>query len=119
MKMFDDVMDFITMNEVARWAIRWLILFAIIMAVLASAGLASADQQSCVSRDAILNHLARNYDEAPVAVGVTNGNTVIELLTTKDGATWTLMVSHPNGMSCPLASGENWRSLKMAIEPTI
>ncbi len=119
MKMFDDFMDFITMNAVMQWVIRSIAIFAIIMAVLASAGLASAAQQSCVSRDVILNHLARNYDEAPVAIGVTNGNTVIELLTTSNGATWTLIVSHPNGISCPLASGENWRPLEKAIEPTI
>ncbi len=69
----------------------------------------SLSQSPCGSREAILEHLARNYDEAPVAVGLTAGGGMIELLTDPSGASWTLIVTSPRGRSCLVTAGEAWR----------
>ncbi len=66
---------------------------------------------SCVPRDDALAHLAQKYREAPVAAGVTNKGGLVEVLTTGDGSTWTIILSLPNGVSCLVASGEDWRAL--------
>ena len=60
----------------------------------------------------MLAHLAQKYGEAPVAIGVTSGGGLVEILTSGDGATWTIIVSGPNGTSCMVAAGEGWRTLK-------
>lgn len=73
-------------------------------------------QVGCAPRDKVLSHLAKKYGEAPVAVGVTNQGGLVEVLTTADGDTWTIIVTLPDGMSCMVAAGEGWRNLKWAIE---
>ncbi len=73
-------------------------------------------QQVCGTRDTVLDHLARQYQEAPVAGGVTSRGALVELLTTADGNTWTIIVSTPDGMSCFVAVGEGWRT-KEPVEP--
>jgi hypothetical protein len=47
-----------------------------------------------------------------VAVGLSTSGSLIEILTSDNGGTWTIMVSRPNGSSCLVASGEGWEELK-------
>ncbi len=61
-------------------------------------------------RTDVLGHLAKKYGEAPVAIGVTDKGGLVEVLTTGDGNTWTIIVSMPNGTSCMVAAGEGWRT---------
>ena len=68
--------------------------------------------QQCDQRTKVLGHLAHKYKEAPVAVGVTSSGGLVEILTTNDGETWTIILSTPNGTSCLVAAGEGWRSLQ-------
>ncbi len=72
---------------------------------------------ACGARDGLLNQLAQKYGEVPVAIGVTGGvggGALIELLTAKDGLTWTIILTSPQGLSCLIASGEGWRPLAPA-----
>ena len=66
---------------------------------------------ACSPRTDVVGHLAKKYGEAPVALGVTNKGGLVEVLTTGDGNTWTIIVSMPNGTSCMVAAGEGWRSM--------
>ncbi len=49
-------------------------------------------QMFCKDRASIVDHLATKFDEAPVAVGIAANGTALEVLTTEDGKTWTIMV---------------------------
>ncbi len=72
---------------------------------------------NCRARDGLLSQLEKKYGEVPVAIGVTSGvagGALVELLTAKDGLTWTLILTTPKGLSCLIASGEGWRSLAPA-----
>ncbi len=73
---------------------------------------AQSQPQQCDQRTKVLGHLAHKYKEAPVAVGVTSSGSLVEILTTNDGETWTIILSTPNGTSCLVAAGEGWRSLQ-------
>ena len=64
----------------------------------------------CRARDSLLTQLEQKYGEVPVAIGVAGGS-LVELLSTEDGATWTIILTSPKGMSCLIASGEGWRGL--------
>ena len=110
MKMFDDFMDFLAMNILGRWLVRAVVISAVAMAVLTSVGIAQAAPQ-CDQRARALDHLAQKYKEAPVAIGVTSSGGIVEVLTTSDGATWTIIISYPTGTSCLVVAGENWRLL--------
>ena len=77
---------------------------------------AYAQQPNCDARDKALAFLAQKYQEAPVAMGVTTTGGLIEVVTSKDGSTWTLLVTAPNGQSCLVAAGEAWRTVKAKIE---
>ncbi len=81
---------------------------------------AAMGQALCGDREVILNLLAQKYGETPVAIGITNKGGLIEVLSTKDGATWTIVVSAPRGTSCVLAAGEEWRDLKgINLDPKV
>lgn len=77
---------------------------------------ALAQQYDCNDRKSALKHLADKYRETPVAAGVTNGGGLVEVLTSKDGQTWTIIVSTPDGLTCFVAAGEGWRAFKRATE---
>jgi len=83
---------------------------------------AQAQRQQCDERTKVLGHLAKKYQEAPVAIGVTSAGGLVEVLSTGDGNTWTIIVSNPNGVSCLLAAGEGWRAIqfdKSARDPRV
>jgi hypothetical protein len=69
----------------------------------------------CDQRASIIGSLGAKYREAPVAIGVTSTGGIVEVLTTSDGATWSIIVSNPNGTSCLIAAGEGWRALRFNI----
>lgn len=65
---------------------------------------------SCAPRGYMLKQLADKYREAPIAVGVTHNGGLIEVLSNAEGKTWSIIITSPQGMSCPVAAGEGWRS---------
>ena len=66
----------------------------------------------CGSRPDLLKELSKRYSEEPVAVGLSSNGSLIEVLTSDSGSTWTIMISQPNGSSCLIAAGEGWEELK-------
>lgn len=84
------------------------------LAVAAALTSSSAIAQTipCVPRDAVLEQLAR-YGEAPIGAGLVDRPppVVLELLTSADGASWTLLATMPGGTSCVIATGRQWKSL--------
>ena len=99
-----------------------LILFSFYTAVVLTPFPAIAQTQQCDQRTKVIGHLARKYQEVPVAIGVTTSGGIVEVLTTGDGSTWTIILSSPNGTSCLVAAGEGWRNLehdKLQQDPVI
>ncbi len=85
-------------------------------AVLLAWPAAAAPQ--CNQRDSVLSMLRSKYQEQPVAVGVTNNGGLVEVLSTGDGNTWSIIITSPQGMSCLVAAGEGWRSIeRIAMDP--
>ena len=70
---------------------------------------AHAESIQCYPRDKILTGLNK-AGEAVVARGLLRSGEMIELLTTRDGGTWTLLVTPPSltGKSCPMTTGFSW-----------
>ncbi len=92
---------------------RRLVVIVAAVALLASAAIVSvpADAQTLSRpRADVLKILGETYAEAPVEMGLTRAGNVIELFASNDGATWSLVVTTPDGLSRIVASGENWLS---------
>lgn len=87
----------------------------------ASAAPAHAQATACVKRTDLIQHLANKYQEAPAAVGLADNGALLEVFASKSGETWTVMVTMPNGISCMVATGEQWQDLPRVAqleEPT-
>ncbi len=99
--------------------VSWILAASFAAAALLGPVGAHAQTQSqallCDQRASIIDRMAEKYREAPVAIGVTSTGSIVEVLTTGDGTTWTIIVSNPNGTSCLIAVGEGWRALRFNI----
>ncbi len=95
------------MKPVAKRIMYSMMLFAVAAFLVSSMAMA---QVYCGQRDKIVELLAVKYKEAPIATGVSSNGSLIEVLSTHDGDTWTLIVTSPDGSSCLIASGQGWRA---------
>lgn len=87
--------------------------YVMLVATLAAQPAAQPIESICAERDALTTSLSREYSEAPKAVGLANNGNVVELLTSRDGRTWTLLMTRPDGTSCVVAAGEAWDQLPL------
>ncbi len=104
------------------WILATTIAAATILGPMGTRAQTQVQAQQCDQRAKVLGHLAQKYKEAPIAVGVTSSGGIVEVLTTGDGLTWTIIVSDPNGTSCLIAAGEGWRTLPFdnrAVDPQV
>ncbi len=89
--------------------------FATLIGAFAITGSALAQQAApCVKRSDFLKHLSTNYNEAPIAMGVTASGRVLEVVVSEKG-TWTIIVTMPNGVACGIASGDGWETVAAPI----
>ncbi len=77
----------------------------------APAPAAAAAQDRCAERRTVVAFLADAYGEAPVGRGVANNGGPIEVFAAADGATWTILITMPDGAACMVAAGHSWERL--------
>ena len=78
-------------------------------AALTVASSAAFAAPQCKERDDVLELLSSKYAEAPVAVGVANNGGLVEVLSTGDGDTWSIMRSAER-----IAASAPWLSVPRA-----
>jgi len=76
------------------------------LCILASPALAAPQ---CALHDAMKAILAHEFDEHPVAMGLAQDNTIMQLYAA-DAGTWTLTVTSTNGMTCMVVAGEGYET---------
>ncbi len=67
-------------------------------------------QTICGERGAIVASLEKTYSEAPVSMGLGSNGTIIEVFASPS-ATFTIILTQPNGLTCVMAAGEYWEDL--------
>ncbi len=83
-------------------------------AVLAVALASRAEAQqvrSCGPRADIVKQLSGQYEEQTSAIGIADNGALLEILSSPDGKTWTLLFSLPTGISCLIATGQDLQVL--------
>ncbi|MBD3664777.1 hypothetical protein [Sulfitobacter aestuariivivens] len=78
------------------------------MAALAPPSFAMA----CAPRDAMVERLNDHYNETLTARGLQNENALMEIFTSKDTGTYTVLLSRADGISCVVSSGTHWSPAK-------
>jgi hypothetical protein len=99
---------------------RYLLPFlaAALLAVTAVTGAVAQGSESmpCGNRDEMLSHLSQKYSEKTVALGLATNGSVVEVLSSKTGGSFTIVYTLPNGLTCLMAAGSNWEFVKKQIE---
>ena len=85
--------------------------YLLTLLLLTTATQVNAQQTVCGNRTEIVKRLESRYDEKASALGLAATGGVIELFTSEKG-TFTLMITQPNGVSCLVAAGDNWETVK-------
>lgn len=84
------------------------------LAILALWFTAAAAMAYCGQREDIIAVLKQNHTEAQIGAGVSGGY-LIELWVAEDGATFSILRTDANGLSCMTAAGQGWQ--QFAREP--
>tara|TARA_Y100000310_G_scaffold184552_1_gene184690 strand:+ start:1437 stop:1742 length:306 start_codon:yes stop_codon:yes gene_type:complete len=91
---------------------RWLALLAVLVLAGCTAPPVAAQiplVQCLDDRAAMVDQLWEKYSEFLVGRGKHNrANTTIEIFSTKDGSTWSLVITQPNGRVCLVVEGKDW-----------
>ena len=66
----------------------------------------------CGKRDEMLGRLAGKYDEQPVAMGLSSNGSLVEVLASHSGSSFTIVYTTPDGTTCMMAAGSNWEIVK-------
>ena len=88
---------------------------ALLLTLLAVFPAMAEPPTACAKRSDFVKLLSSNYDEAPVAMGLTASGRVLEVVASDHGS-WTIIVTRPNGISCGVVSGESWQRVTPAAE---
>jgi hypothetical protein len=69
--------------------------------------------QACLPRAALVEVLEQKYDEHLRMQALTTSGSLVEMFAAASGS-WTIVVTRPDGMACPLASGQG---VEMVVRP--
>lgn len=72
---------------------------------------AAAEPIACGSREEMTERLKRTFGEAQTGLGLVSAASVIEVWSSKETGTWTILMTDPEGQSCLVAAGEAWKSV--------
>lgn len=82
------------------------------VAVLAATQASFAQQPGrCAERNTVVERLAGTYGETRRSIGMAPNNSVVEMYASKETGSWTITVTHPNGMTCMVAAGTSFEGV--------
>ena len=90
---------------------RWLLATAILFSAWFLALTAEAQSTQCGERQEVLSRLSEKWHEQIIGQALASNGTVLEVLTTKSGSTYTIIMTRPNGTTCVMSTGQFWRQI--------
>ncbi|SFR40781.1 hypothetical protein [Litoreibacter janthinus] len=87
--------------------------FALGLAALVSAsdGAVAQARNMCAARDVVLEKLTQQYGETRRSMGLAANNGIVELHASGATGSWTITVTHPNGLTCLVAAGTSFETV--------
>jgi len=71
---------------------------------------------ACNDHAVITERLATSYGESRHAMGLGRNNTMIEVYSSEESGSWTILVTRPGGPTCMVAAGEAFQVLNELLE---
>lgn len=100
-----------------RYTLPASIAIALAVASVPGSDIAAADSAApCGKRSDILAYLAGRFAEEPIARGESKDGSVVEVLTSTDGNSFTIIRTTADGISCLIATGNDWDSVRRRLE---
>ncbi|MCB2137734.1 MAG: hypothetical protein KDE08_17590 [Rhodobacteraceae bacterium] len=65
----------------------------------------------CGPRDRVVAHLTETYGETRHGIGLAANNVVMEVFASDETGSWTITVTSGNGLTCLVASGQNYETM--------
>lgn len=88
-----------------RSALRALGLAAGVILITAVPAMA---QGVCMDQHELHDRLAEKWHEAPVSAGLAGDGKLVQVYSSPEGETWTILLTTPEGRSCIIGSGRFW-----------
>ncbi|SDX16389.1 hypothetical protein [Litoreibacter albidus] len=79
-----------------------------VILVMAANMTAAQTRNMCADRAAVITKLTGQFGETRRSIGLAANNGIVELHASSDTGTWTITVTHPNGMTCLVAAGNSF-----------
>ena len=93
------------------WKRRCIILLLLVAGMSATNPVTAdaTEEETCGEHAKIVKNLEENHQEQREGMGATNSGGLVEVFAGKNS--WTLVLKHPKGQACIIASGEGWQNL--------
>lgn len=85
------------------------------VAYLVATNSAAAQGRNCAPRERVVERLAEGYGESRQSIGMGANNAVVEVYASAETGSWTITVTQPNGVTCLVASGQQFETLAEAL----
>ncbi|MEX0337953.1 MAG: hypothetical protein AB3N11_02825 [Arenibacterium sp.] len=89
---------------------------ALVFGAAALAPPASAQTAQCMPRDTLIETLQTKFGESLTGGGLQSENQLLELWSSQNTGSFTVLLTQPNGISCVVASGQNWNSNVIQVD---
>ena len=76
---------------------------------------AAAQQAGCVPHKEAVEHLAEAFGERLVSFAITSEGTLLEVMASQDGSTWTILLTQPGGRACLVSAGTDWHAVEWKV----
>ena len=80
---------------------------ALALAAVFAGGSEASARSICLKHDEMTSKLEK-HKESQVAIGLASNGSLIEVFSTGDGGTWSIVMTDPRGTSCLVAVGKDW-----------
>ncbi len=64
--------------------------------------------QACAERSSVVQKLEEKFGETLRSLGLHRDDGVVEIYSSEETGTWTILMTRPDGMTCLLAAGQRW-----------
>ena len=83
---------------------------ALLVAAILVPAQIQAQSNTCADRGVITERLEATYGEKFAGGGLRNSDSIFEVWMSDETGTWTIIMTQPNGQSCVMAAGTDWRN---------
>ncbi len=95
-----------------------MLIAAMWFASAAQAQMVAQAQTVCEKRADMVRDLEKIYREVRRGAGMAGAQAIVELYTNEATGSWTILQTTPNGVTCLVATGDNWHDEPAELTPT-